>query len=225
MFFFVLFTDYFPPTPRPPITNPSSGNTACTTTASGSVPSPPHQPDRSEQSNPTTNPPANPLTSNSSPGVVSNQQEYACNGEETEDREDDLEEMTLENETEQKEKPPQLKDIPSTNQDNGVKASKDDQHVEEYFTATEASASSVADSTELTQCRPPSIPLFAPSFEKAGRIIYNFLYHNNSLQQTESRGDMRCPWCSLLCGNLYSLLKHMSLCHPRFLFTYTVRVV
>lgn len=223
--FFVLFADYFPPTPRPPITDPSSGNTACTTTASGSVPSPPHQPDHSEQSNPTTNPPANPLTSNSSPGVVSNQQEYACNGEETEDREDDLEEMTLENETEQKEKSPQLKDIPSTNQDNGAKESKDDQHVEEYFTATEASASSVADSTELTQCRPPSIPLFAPSFEKAGRIIYNFLYHNNSLQQTESRGDMRCPWCSLLCGNLYSLLKHMSLCHPRFLFTYTVRVV
>lgn len=219
---FCFVTDYFPPIPSPPITNPS-GNTACTTAASGSVPSPPHQPDRSEQSNPTANPPTNPLTSNSSPAVVSSQQEeYGCNGEETGDREGDLEEMTLDNETEQKEKSPPLKDTPTINQVNGVKASKD---VEEYFTATEASASSVADSTELTQCRPPSIPLFAPSFEKAGRIIYNFLYHNNSLQQTESRGDMRCPWCSLLCGNLYSLLKHMSLCHPRFLFTYTVRVV
>jgi polycomb protein SUZ12 len=54
-----------------------------------------------------------------------------------------------------------------------------------------------------------------------GQIIYNFLYHNNSLQQTEARGDMRCPWCSLSCRKLYSLLKHMSLCHPRFLFTYT----
>lgn len=219
----VLFADYFPPSPTPPITNPSSANAACTTTASGSnVSSPPDPPDRSEHSNPTANPPANPLTSNTSSPVVDSQQEYA-NGEETKEREDDLEEMTLENETEQKEKSPQLKDTPITNQDNVVKPSKYD--LEEYFTATEASASSVADSTELTQCRPPSVPLFAPSFEKAGRIIYNFLYHNNSLQQTESRGDMCCPWCSLLCGNLYSLLKHMSLCHPRFLFTYTVRVL
>ena len=60
---------------------------------------------------------------------------------------------------------------------------------------------------------------------KGDRIIYNFLYQNNALQQTESRSDMRCPWCSLLCGQLYSLLKHMSLCHPRFLFTYTVRTI
>ena len=106
--------------------------------------------------------------------------------------------------------------------------------MEEYFTATEASASSsVADSTELVHCR--MSPLATSSGEsktdqerrrgrrERDRILYNFLYNNNSLQQTESRGDMQCPWCSLLCRHLYSLLKHMSLCHPRFLFTYTVR--
>ena len=116
----------------------------------------------------------------------------------------------------------------------GKSGSKED--LEEYFTATEASASSsVADSTELAQCRPslrlPAPPGTAHMVEDGdggggrggGRIIYNFLYNNNSLQQTESRGDMQCPWCSLACQHLYSLLKHMSLCHPRFLYTYTVR--
>lgn len=53
-------------------------------------------------------------------------------------------------------------------------------------------------------------------------ILFNFLYSNNSLQQTESRYGMICPWCNLSCGELYSLLKHMTLSHSRFHFTYTV---
>lgn len=110
--------------------------------------------------------------------------------------------------------------------------SKDDP--DEYFTATETStSSSVADSTEMTQCHgTPRIPTTCSGIstttslplQEGDKVVYNFLYHNNSLQQTESRGDMRCPWCSLVCKHLYSLLKHVSLCHPRFLFTYTVRV-
>ena len=111
-------------------------------------------------------------------------------------------------------------------------SNNDKNDLEGYFTATEASTSSVADSTELALCRPicssanlSSIPPGSSSIPPGGRIIYNFLYHNNTLQQTESRGDMRCPWCSLACRKLYSLLKHMSLCHPRFLFTYTVRLM
>ena len=52
---------------------------------------------------------------------------------------------------------------------------------------------------------------------------FNFLYNKNTLQQTELKTDCVCPWCSLNCMELYPLLKHMSLCHPRFLFTYTVR--
>lgn len=62
-----------------------------------------------------------------------------------------------------------------------------------------------------------------PSVEKE-KIFFNFLYGNNSLQQTECREDMRCPWCFVQCSELYSLLKHMSLCHPRFHFTYSVSV-
>ena len=54
-------------------------------------------------------------------------------------------------------------------------------------------------------------------------IVYQFLYNNNSRQQTEARDDLRCPWCSLNCWTLYCLLKHLKLCHPRFNFSYVVR--
>lgn len=52
------------------------------------------------------------------------------------------------------------------------------------------------------------------------RIIYQFLYNNNTRQQTEAREDLHCPWCSINCKQLYPLLKHLKLSHPRFLFTY-----
>ena len=70
------------------------------------------------------------------------------------------------------------------------------------------SSSSSLDGNGMT--RPPS------------KVSFNFLYSNNTLQKTESRLDLSCPWCSLSCGRIYSLLKHMAMCHPRFHFTYTV---
>lgn len=55
------------------------------------------------------------------------------------------------------------------------------------------------------------------------QIIYQFLYSNNSRQQTEPHKDFYCPWCPKLdCLNLYALLKHLKLCHARFTFAYTV---
>lgn len=54
----------------------------------------------------------------------------------------------------------------------------------------------------------------------ASRIIYHFIYNNNSSQQTEAVDNFNCPWCSLHCMTLYSLLKHLKLCHARFNFTY-----
>ncbi|XP_069161563.1 polycomb protein suz12-A isoform X2 [Procambarus clarkii] len=51
-------------------------------------------------------------------------------------------------------------------------------------------------------------------------VLYQFVYNNNSRQQTEARRDFHCPWCSLNCMALYSLLKHLKLCHARFTFTY-----
>ncbi|XP_045464922.1 polycomb protein SUZ12 [Harmonia axyridis] len=52
------------------------------------------------------------------------------------------------------------------------------------------------------------------------QIVYQFVYNNNSRQQTEACEDLHCPWCSLNCDQLYTLLKHLKLCHSRFTFTY-----
>ncbi|XP_022918148.1 polycomb protein Su(z)12 [Onthophagus taurus] len=52
------------------------------------------------------------------------------------------------------------------------------------------------------------------------QIIYQFVYNNNSRQQTEACEDLHCPWCSMNCKELYILLKHLKLCHSRFTFTY-----
>lgn len=52
------------------------------------------------------------------------------------------------------------------------------------------------------------------------QIVYQFVYNNNSRQQTEACEDLHCPWCSVNCNELYTLLKHLKLCHSRFTFTY-----
>ena len=54
------------------------------------------------------------------------------------------------------------------------------------------------------------------------RVFYQFIYNNNTRQQTEARDDFFCPWCSLDCVKLYNLLKHLKTCHSRFIFMYTV---
>jgi len=58
--------------------------------------------------------------------------------------------------------------------------------------------------------------------EENVRVIYQFIYSNDGRQSTESQNDLRCPWCSINCLVLYSLLKHLKLCHPRFHFSFTV---
>ncbi|XP_055847562.1 polycomb protein Su(z)12-like isoform X1 [Episyrphus balteatus] len=56
--------------------------------------------------------------------------------------------------------------------------------------------------------------------EEKLQIVYNFIYSNNTRQQTEYTQEVVCPWCGLDCLRLYSLLKHLKLCHARFNFTY-----
>ncbi|CAN8030163.1 unnamed protein product, partial [Ixodes persulcatus] len=52
------------------------------------------------------------------------------------------------------------------------------------------------------------------------RVVYQFVYNQQTRQQTEARGDLRCPWCLLQCRLLAALLKHLKLCHGRFSFAY-----
>lgn len=51
-------------------------------------------------------------------------------------------------------------------------------------------------------------------------VDYCFIYNNNTRQQTQACDFYTCPWCKLNCMVLYSLLKHLKLCHARFSFTY-----
>lgn len=52
------------------------------------------------------------------------------------------------------------------------------------------------------------------------RIAFHFVHNNVSHQTTEQTHSMDCPWCSLSCLSLYSLLKHLKLCHARFAFNF-----
>ena len=54
------------------------------------------------------------------------------------------------------------------------------------------------------------------------RIFYQFIYNNNTRQQTEAKEGTYCPFCTLNCKKLYGLLKHLKCCHQRFSFLYTV---
>lgn len=53
--------------------------------------------------------------------------------------------------------------------------------------------------------------------EKATPYAYQFVMPN-SKQRFKERTDFICPWCSLNCIRMYSLMKHLKLCHSRFLF-------
>ena len=76
-----------------------------------------------------------------------------------------------------------------------------------------------SESVSKEQQQPQQQQLSVPS----QRVFYQFIYNNNTRQQTEARDDYYCPWCSLDCMKLYSLLKHLKTCHSRFIFMYTVR--
>lgn len=71
---------------------------------------------------------------------------------------------------------------------------------------------------KLTRVPPEASP--AKSEESKGVLMYNFLYNGNTMQQTECRRNRVCPWCNLDCRILYSLLEHITRCHPKFKVTF-----
>ena len=80
-------------------------------------------------------------------------------------------------------------------------------------------------SNSSTPSKSPSTKNGPTDFDAVDQVFYQFLYNNNTRQQTEARDNLRCPWCALNCRRLYSLLKHLTTCHSRFLFTYVVRIL
>uniref|UniRef100_A0A9R1SIY4 SUZ12 polycomb repressive complex 2 subunit a n=2 Tax=Cyprinus carpio TaxID=7962 RepID=A0A9R1SIY4_CYPCA len=101
--------------------------------------------------------------------------------------------------------------------------------------ATRNSESSTVDSSKPSNVKPPQAVAVNESVgadlpvrreqthvepRQKLRVYYQFLYNNNARQQTEARDDLHCPWCTLNCRKLYSLLKHLKLSHSRFIFNY-----
>ncbi|CAG0880719.1 unnamed protein product [Darwinula stevensoni] len=56
--------------------------------------------------------------------------------------------------------------------------------------------------------------------EEKERVIYQFICGQKTVVHTEMHEDTVCPWCSLSCKSLYTLLKHLNLCHARLNFAY-----
>ncbi|NP_001003529.1 polycomb protein suz12-A [Danio rerio] len=101
--------------------------------------------------------------------------------------------------------------------------------------ATRNSESSTVDSSKTSNIKPPQAVAVNDSLGtdlpvrreqthiepcQKLHVYYQFLYNNNTRQQTEARDDLHCPWCTLNCRKLYSLLKHLKLSHSRFIFNY-----
>lgn len=55
----------------------------------------------------------------------------------------------------------------------------------------------------------------------AKSYVFQFVVSKSLKQRTQERTDFICPWCSLDCLQLYSLLKHLKLTHARCLYQYT----
>lgn len=59
-------------------------------------------------------------------------------------------------------------------------------------------------------------------FQIPQQLTFYYMYGTNDQQQIETRTNLNCPFCNVKCPMLYSLLKHLQLCHPRFHFTYSL---
>jgi polycomb protein SUZ12 len=65
-----------------------------------------------------------------------------------------------------------------------------------------------------------SVNDIAKSVEVVKSFSFQFVVNNSTKQRTEERSDFVCPWCTLNCMRMYSLMKHLKLSHARLLFQY-----
>lgn len=106
---------------------------------------------------------------------------------------------------------PVAKPLATRNSDSsGPMETRTSNHRAALMTVKESASTDIQTKKEQVQCEP----------RQKLRIFYQFLYNNNTRQQTEARDDLHCPWCTLNCSKLYSLLKHLKLSHSRFIFNY-----
>uniref|UniRef100_A0A3Q4B1N1 Uncharacterized protein n=1 Tax=Mola mola TaxID=94237 RepID=A0A3Q4B1N1_MOLML len=105
---------------------------------------------------------------------------------------------------------PIAKPLSTRNSDSSSSMETRTSHHRAALMVKESASTDIQTKKEQVQCEP----------RQKLRIFYQFLYNNNTRQQTEARDDLHCPWCTLNCSKLYSLLKHLKLSHSRFIFNY-----
>ncbi|KAL4178572.1 hypothetical protein AMTRI_Chr13g115720 [Amborella trichopoda] len=57
---------------------------------------------------------------------------------------------------------------------------------------------------------------------RAGNVIFNYRYYNNTLQKTEVTEDFSCPFCLVRCASFKGLRYHLSSSHDLFNFEFWV---
>lgn len=80
-----------------------------------------------------------------------------------------------------------------------------------------STAMNISGDSKINMHEPEVIVKEEPSKE---RYIFQFVVNQTIKQRMEERTDFVCPWCSVNCMRIYSLMKHLKLCHARFAFQY-----
>jgi len=57
---------------------------------------------------------------------------------------------------------------------------------------------------------------------RAGNVIFNYKYYNNTMQKTEVTEDFSCPFCLVRCGSFKGLGCHLNSSHDLFHFEFWV---
>lgn len=77
----------------------------------------------------------------------------------------------------------------------------------------------LTDLRHFDECRQLSVGIV----DFGRRITYMFKYDKTCGQQVEVYNEFICPWCTVNCVQLQTLLIHFRLCHDRFKFDYELK--
>ncbi|KAL6643370.1 hypothetical protein ACP70R_018927 [Stipagrostis hirtigluma subsp. patula] len=61
-----------------------------------------------------------------------------------------------------------------------------------------------------------------PKHLRAGNVLFNYKYYNNTMQKTEVTEDFSCPFCLVRCGSFKGLGCHLNSSHDLFHFEFWI---
>ncbi|KAF8709787.1 hypothetical protein HU200_029496 [Digitaria exilis] len=57
---------------------------------------------------------------------------------------------------------------------------------------------------------------------RAGNVLFNYKYYDNTMQKTEVTEDFSCPFCLVTCGSFKGLGRHLNSSHDLFRFEFRI---